>query len=230
MNEDRSFEESENEMNKGAVWGVVYGDFMSNMMVLFLALFSFSLNAQQNPKGPSLDESLASIQKEFGGKISQAQLDRLTQRKIVDDLSDNLQKMIDKEGLHDLARVEANWNKIKLVLTAPVLFDLGRADLKPEALSIIAGIAKALASPPLNKEIIVEGHTDNIPLAAGGRYESNWALSAARANAVVSILIQQGVAPEHLTATGYGEYRPAAANDTADRRAQNRRIEISVLR
>ena len=229
MIEDRSFEESENEMNKGAVWGVVYGDFMSNMMVFFLVLFGFSLKAQQNPKGPTFDESLSSIQKEFGGKISQAQLDRLMQKKIEDDLSDKLQKMIDKEGLHELARVEANENKIKLVLTAPVLFDLGKAELKPEALPIIESIARALAQPPLNKEIIVEGHTDNIPLA-GGRYASNWTLSAARANAVVQVLIQVGVAPEHLTATGYGEYRPIAPNDTPEHRAQNRRIEIGVLR
>ena len=229
MNEDRSFEESENEMNKGAVWGVVYGDFMSNMMVFFLVLFAFSLKAQQNPKGPTLDESLSSIQKEFGGKISQAQLDRLTQKKLEDDLSEKLQKMIDKEGLHDLTKVDANATKIRLVLTAPVLFDLGRADMKPEALSIIESIAGVLAQPPLNKEIVVEGHTDNMPLA-GGRYESNWNLSAARANAVVQILLKQGVAPEHLTATGYGEYRPIAPNDTPENRAQNRRIEISILR
>lgn len=229
MNEDRSYEESENELNKGAVWGVVYGDFMSNMMVFFLVMFAFSLKTQQNPKGPSFDESLSSIQKEFGGKISQAQLDRLTQKKLEDDLSDKLQKMIDNEGLHDLAKVDANATKIRLVMTAPVLFDLGRADMKPEALSIIESIAGVLAQPPLNKEIVVEGHTDNMPLA-GGRYESNWTLSAARANAVVQILLKQGVAPEHLTATGYGEYRPVAPNDTPENRAQNRRIEISILR
>jgi chemotaxis protein MotB len=229
MNEDKSFEDSENELNKGAIWGVVYGDFMSNMMVFFLVLFSFSLKAQQNPNGPTFSESLQSIQKEFGGKISQAQLDRLTQKKIEDDLSEKLQKMIDQQGLHEMARVEANETKIKLVLTAPVLFALGKAELKPEALPIIEGIAKALAQPPLSKDIMVEGHTDNVPISAG-RYASNWDLSAARANAVVQILIQQGVAPEHLTGTGYGEYRPAAANDSPAHRAQNRRIEISVLR
>ena len=229
MNEDRSCEDSENEMNKGAIWGVLYGDFMSNMMVFFLVLFSFSMTVQQNPKGPTLDESLTGLQKEFGGKISQAQLDRLTQRRIEGDLSDKLQEMIDKQGLHDRAMVEANQNKIRLVLTAPVLFGLGKAELKPEAIPLIDGISKAMTQPPLNKEIVVEGHTDNVPVT-GGRYASNWDLSAARANAVVGIMIKNGVPPERLTSTGYGEFRPVAANDTPEHRAQNRRIEISVLR
>lgn len=229
MKEDNSFEEAENEMNKGAIWGVVYGDFMSNMMVFFLVLFSFSLKAQQNPKGPSLDESLSGLQKEFGGKISQQTLDRLTQRQIEDDLATRLQGMIDTHGLHEMARVEANQNKIKLVLTAPVLFDLGRADLKPEALPIIGAVGKLLAQPPLNKEIMVEGHTDSAPVV-GGKYATNWDLSAARANSVVQVLIKEGVAPEKLTATGYGEYRPVAPNDTPENRSRNRRIEISVLR
>lgn len=222
---DRSFEEMENELNKGALWGVVYGDFMSYLMIFFLVLFSFSLKSKTG-EGPTLEESYQTVQQEFGGKISPEMLDKLTSRKREEALSSRLNEMIKGEGLEELAKVEVSRNRVKLLLTAPILFDSGRAEIRPEAQGILDSIAGMLAE--LDNEIIVEGHTDSVPVS--GLFASNWELSGARANAVVSLLIAKGLAPQRLTATGYGEHRPVAPNDTPENRSHNRRIEISLMR
>ena len=74
----------------------------------------------------------------------------------------------------------------------------------------------------------VEGHRDNVPISTE-RFPSNWELSSARALSVVRILIDAGVAPEHVSGAGYGEYQPVASNDDRDGRRLNRRIEIVML-
>jgi chemotaxis protein MotB len=80
-----------------------------------------------------------------------------------------------------------------------------------------------------DQKIVVEGHTDNIPLSPGlkKRFPSNWELSTARAAAVVRVFQEQaGIQPERLSARGYSFYRPVAPNTSEDGRHQNRRIEI----
>jgi chemotaxis protein MotB len=71
----------------------------------------------------------------------------------------------------------------------------------------------------------VEGHTDAVPIRTA-RFESNWELSAARAVAVARTFQAAGLAPERLSATGYGEHRPVGGNETPEERARNRRVEI----
>ncbi|MFA5857704.1 MAG: OmpA family protein [Elusimicrobiota bacterium] len=125
-------------------------------------------------------------------------------------------------------KVELNAQKLRIQLPSPVLFDPGKADLKKEALSSLSemvGLLKELDSP-----VIVEGHTDNVPLGTGARYGSNWELSASRAFSVIKYFIDQGLSPERFSAYGYGEFLPLMSNDTDDNRAMNRRIEIIILR
>jgi chemotaxis protein MotB len=73
--------------------------------------------------------------------------------------------------------------------------------------------------------VVVEGHTDNTPIATY-RFPSNWELSAARASSVVRLFAEAGVAPARLTAAGYGEQRPVADNLSESGRARNRRVTI----
>jgi chemotaxis protein MotB len=81
-----------------------------------------------------------------------------------------------------------------------------------------------------NKNIIVEGFTDNVPIgpALKERFPSNWELSTARATDVVRYLVSQGVPRNELSAQGFGDSRPVASNDTAAGRAKNRRVEIVI--
>jgi chemotaxis protein MotB len=77
--------------------------------------------------------------------------------------------------------------------------------------------------------IRVDGHTDNIPLSGTGEFRDNWELSQARALSVVRFMqAELGFPPERLAATGFGEYRPVAVGDSAEARAQNRRIELKL--
>lgn len=106
-------------------------------------------------------------------------------------------------------------------------FPVGTADLTPAAARALAGLARVLRTEP--SVIRIEGHTDDRPIRTP-RYASNWELSTARATRVVQFLVEEGaLPPARLSAAGYGEYRPRLANDTAESRARNRRVDIVVL-
>jgi len=111
--------------------------------------------------------------------------------------------------------------------TDGVLFDSGRAVLRPEGARLLAPIAASLRGLP--NPIRVEGHTDNAPIATA-QFPSNWDLSAIRASAVVRTLIANRIPDGRLQASGYGDTRPIADNGTTAGRASNRRVEIYVLR
>jgi chemotaxis protein MotB len=121
--------------------------------------------------------------------------------------------------------------KLTVTIVDRVMFDSGEAVLKPDGAAVMQKIADLLAAHP-ELSIHVVGHTDNVPIrqTAQSRFASNWELSAARALAAVHFLTEKaGVDPRRVGAVGYGEFRPIADNATAEGRAKNRRIAITVL-
>ena len=121
--------------------------------------------------------------------------------------------------------------KLTVSIVDRIMFDSGEAILKPDGAAVMQKIADLLTAHPELK-IHVIGHTDNVPIrpTAQSRFASNWELSAARALAAVHFLIERaGVDPHRLGAVGYGEFRPLAENSTAEGRAKNRRIAITIL-
>ncbi len=109
-----------------------------------------------------------------------------------------------------------------------VLFDSGKAEVRPEAREVIGAVAGILMQELVDQPISIEGHTDNVPITRSS-WKDNWELSLARARAVLTTLVKDGVQPNRVIAAGYGEYRPIASNDTDAGRRQNRRVEIVVL-
>jgi len=106
-------------------------------------------------------------------------------------------------------------------------FDSGSAALKPSALPALDRIASILSVRTCRLRI--EGHTDNVPIH-NAQMTSNWELSTARATELVRLLIQRHrFSPERLSAAGYAEYHPIASNQTAEGRAQNRRVDVVIL-
>ena len=87
-----------------------------------------------------------------------------------------------------------------------------------------AGILRGLPNV-----VRVEGHTDDVPMR-GGRFKSNWELSAARAQSVVRILMREGLDPRRIQVVGFADVRPREPNETAPGRAANRRIELKLLK
>ncbi len=105
-----------------------------------------------------------------------------------------------------------------------ILFDTGRASLKTESVSVFVDIIKILNEYP-NAKFTVEGHTDSV-----GGEKTNQALSEKRANSVRDFLVKEGIAADRLTAIGYGEAKPIATNANRAGRAQNRRVEINLVK
>jgi len=106
-------------------------------------------------------------------------------------------------------------------------FDEGRAELKETAKESLRKIAPIIKKS--DRHLRVEAHTDNVPINTA-EFKSNWELSVRRATEVVRHLIDEyDFPPERISASGYAEYRPVAANDTAENRALNRRIELILV-
>jgi len=121
----------------------------------------------------------------------------------------------------------------RFVLQSELLFDVGKADLKPEALPEIGKVASAIteiaAKIPgdIPWVLRVDGHTDVRPIS-GGPFKANWDLSAARAIAVVKYLASKGISPQHLVAAGFGEFQPIDLGTTEEAYRRNRRIEFKL--
>ncbi len=122
----------------------------------------------------------------------------------------------------------------RFVFQSEVLFPVGSDQIDDTGRAAVDRLAAAVVD--LEKEIPpevawtlrVDGHTDNRPIAPGGRFKSNWELSAARSIAVVRRLIEDGVSPKHLVAAGFGEFQPVEDGATDEVYARNRRIEIRL--
>lgn len=112
----------------------------------------------------------------------------------------------------------------KINLKADALFDVSKADLKPKGMSELDAIASRVTGGKFKLEqITVTGHADSTGASA-----PNQALSERRAAAVKTYLVQRGVAPELIVTQGMGETLPVASNETAQGRAQNRRVELDI--
>jgi chemotaxis protein MotB len=109
-----------------------------------------------------------------------------------------------------------------------VLFDLGQASLRPDAMPLLDTVGTALKGN--TRYLRVEGHADNLPINTL-QFPSNWELSSARSIAVTRFLIEKhGMDPRRMSSLGYGEYRPLYPNTSEENRAKNRRVDIVVLR
>jgi chemotaxis protein MotB len=105
-------------------------------------------------------------------------------------------------------------------------FPSGSAEVRAASIPLLSSLAKTLPTGPLR----IEGHTDNVPIHTT-QFATNWELSTARATTIARLLLERGpIDPANLSAAGYAEFHPVASNATEDGRAQNRRVDIILLR
>ncbi|GKS59568.1 hypothetical protein YTPLAS18_30950 [Nitrospira sp.] len=141
-----------------------------------------------------------------------------------DDLSQSFQDEIAK-GHITIQRVR---DRLTINMIDQVLFDSGRADIKPEGRTVLKRVSEVVAAMS-DKQIRIEGHTDNVPIGPKikERFASNWELSTARATSVVHYLLETGgINRQIISVAGYADTRPVAGNETDEGKASNRRIEI----
>lgn len=222
---------------------VTYSDMVTLLLAFFVLLFSFSeLDVQRFRAIMSAFQASVGV---LDGGMRVVFDDDAVQGRTEFDLQDvewhrpELQQQLravfaEVEGfvvagdLGDAMHVELTERGVTVRFADRVLFDLGRAELKPEARSALAQLAELLREIP--NHVRVEGHTDDLPIH-NERFPSNWELSTARATTVLRYLIEEhGLQPDALSAAGYGEYRPLEPNDTESNRARNRRVDIVLLR
>jgi chemotaxis protein MotB len=116
-----------------------------------------------------------------------------------------------------------------ITLSSDLLFDSGKDELKPEGLRILSVICNVIKNTYPDRPVIIEGHTDNVPIKPSGKFRDNNDLSLARAEAVWLYFINHGLSQANLYAQGFGESNPIASNSAEDGKRQNRRVVIKVV-
>lgn len=208
--------------DENPLWLIVLCDLMTNLMLFFLVMYSFVL---QNPDKRA--EWLRAFEASQLVDVQQAKADALINEFKEKEAAAALVKLIRNSDLSRFADVDVTERTIRVSLRSQLLFGTAQADLNDASdrtLELLIVVLKQIKN-----DVIVEGHTDDIPVVSGP-YRTNWELSVARASSVIALLTREGISPARLIASGYGPYHPLAPNDAAAGRARNRRVEIVILR
>jgi chemotaxis protein MotB len=146
----------------------------------------------------------------------------------MDIAKDEIRQAVEAQGIGEKVEIVEEKDYILVRLESEVFFDSGSADIRPGGFLVLQQFAEILRN--IDNEILVSGHTDNVPINTP-LYKSNWELSTARATTVVRYFTETlGLDPVKFTATGNGEFRPIGDNNTAEGRQRNRRIEIMIMK
>jgi chemotaxis protein MotB len=148
--------------------------------------------------------------------------------KLLDDTKKTIESSLKNKIAAQEIEVVSMTDTLKVVLVDKILYDSGSCTINESGKKLLLTLAESFKENK-NQEIVVEGHTDNVPLGPDLRanFPSNWELSAARAAAVVRFLQEKGgLEPKRLSVRGFSYYKPVASNDDEKGRRQNRRIEI----
>lgn len=235
-------------------WMVTYGDLVTLLMCFFVLLFAFSeIDAQKFEQvmqsfqgsagvlenGKSLSEDAlifdaAPEQDTSPDTTEQQKLDVIEEllaqaaAEISTELAEALAGGPSEELIENIS-IEILDNKIVIRLKDNVLFDSAKAEIKEAALPILTALGEALQGELFTEsEIKIEGHTDNVPINTV-RFPSNWELSAARATSVLNYFVDNlEFDPVRLSIAGHAEFKPIDTNETAEGRAANRRVEITI--
>lgn len=229
-------------------WLLTYSDLITLLMVFFVVLYAMSnvdaqkyevlsqsLNGALEPSG--LGGTGSGGSSTSGGGISQSAADALAQAaadgktdKVDPELvaaAEKIQQLLNEKGLQDKVSVSIKERGVVVGLMNTVLFEPGSAQIKPDAIPTLIAIGQIANG--VHNYIRVEGNTDDVPQSSL-QFPSNWELSVVRATEVLKLLIaQSGVAPDKISAVGYGEYRPSVPNISPENRSKNRKVDIVIL-
>lgn len=194
-----------------AAWLFSYADLMTQLLIFSILMLVVMGLKELNPEQQRQSQEQAAEAKKA------AELSRAV---------DELQAYVKSKSLGDAMVIDRSADRMVIRMKSAILFKEGQAVLAPSARVIIDGLVPAL-SRTANK-LRIEGHTDDVPIATA-LFPSNWELSTARAISVADRLEQGGIDRTRLSVAGYAEFHPLLANDGAEQRAQNRRVEIVVL-
>lgn len=215
-------------------WMITYLDVLTLMLALFVLLLSFSeIRIEQDedeqevvvdvtraaPAGSDSELSAPAAEQVIPLEGSRGLLPAHTALLPYQQQLEQRVKALNLHGVDATPTPEG----VTLRIDDNLLFDSARAELTPQGKAVISQLQQVLET--FDGEISVEGHTDSLPIR-NVRFPSNWELSSARAISVLRFLQENGIPQERMRAIGYADTRPLQANDTAEGRAANRRVEL----
>lgn len=234
-------------------WLIPYADLMTLLLALFIVLYGMS--STDAKKFEEMSEAFSSVltggigvldQNSFNSNSKNFNSDNLIpkdsseglmrknelmrkEQENLEGLKKRLDNYIKENGLTTQLDTQLNHSRLMITISDNALFASGDAEVKLEARKLAKAISTMLEQFP-DYEVVVSGHTDNIPIATS-QFPSNWDLSSGRAlNFMKILLLNDKLDPKKFSSTGQGEYHPVASNKTSEGRAKNRRVEVSIIR
>jgi len=244
MSRPRKGKSTENASAGAPAWMATFSDMMTLLLTFFILLYSISSvdaikfkNISESMQSVLSGETSSSIIEEQGpndeipldnpqyNEDEQAEDPKIKESTVK--MYEQVKEYVDKEGLEADVAVSLNRNGVFVNIKEVILFEPGEAALKEDGQELLGNLEGLFLQ--FENEILVEGHTDNIPQRSSV-YPTNWELSVGRATAVVRYLSEAKSVPgRRLSAVGYGEYRPITDNSTAGNRALNRRVNLLII-
>jgi len=232
-------------------WLVSYADFITLLFAFFVVLYAFAKQDQkkQSEVSVAIDSAFQALgifntlQRPQKGAITRPEkmkspvtaidptgeeIRALAEVKVdLDQIQRKLKAALSDQISRGTISIEMGQDGLVISLREAGFFDSGSATPRPETIDTLRTVAQAIKRT--SYDLRVEGHTDNIPVH-NAEFDSNWELSSARATRIARIcLALEAVPPERLAAAGYAEFHPIASNDTAEGRAENRRVDLVVI-
>ena len=230
------------EEQSGDGWLATYADTITLLLTFFILLYSMS--SIDAGKMEQLSEAFQTMMtgKEgdtileynlYDGDVPIIGGDSDTEESLeesedeIEEMYNKLKEFIEENGLSDVIDITDTDRGVLIQLSDNVLFQSAKATLIEESKGVLNEISGLISKLP--NRILVEGHTDTVPINTA-QFPTNWELSVDRAVNVVRYFVEEkGLNPSRFTAAGYGEYQPIAPNDTATNMALNRRVNILIL-
>jgi chemotaxis protein MotB len=223
---------------KTDAWIATYSDTVTLLLTFFVLLYSFSTVDAE--KFRQISNSFQSM---FSGKAASEILEfniangevpvvgepqPTAEASQPETMYDEIVNFIKDNNLEDDVQIYENYKGINIELKEAVLFDTGKAILRTDSLGVLNKVNDVVNK--VSSNIIIEGHTDNVPIKTS-QFPSNWHLSSARAISVLDyfLITKSQVNPERFSVQAFGEYSPIAPNDTSENRAKNRRVNIIIV-
>ncbi|CAN5679958.1 flagellar motor protein MotB [soil metagenome] len=206
---------------EGEAWLISYADLMTLLVGFFVILLSFSSVDEEKLEGLK-----RAITQEFGGSYQVP----------FGDMADRLRDKLKNMGLGDQFLVKSNDRGVEISFYGTLFFNTGSADMKDEGAELMDRLIPVVRAEAADFTVIVEGHTDDVPISNGKHFRNNWELSSLRACRVLEAFEEGGFDKANLTALGYGDARPVVPNRDAEGNAipqnqsQNRRVVIKLIK
>jgi len=218
----------------GGGWEVIYSGFVLILLCFFIMLCSFS--SMEEAKIVSVVKSFTNavcilpggLDFESGEYVLPHFPDIVDKESELANIFEDLRKLTGDFGLEEDVNLFFSRKGLVMRLSDTLMFNLGAAEILPEATPVLEKVALIISKTSYT--VCIEGHTDNLPIHTS-KFPSNWELSTSRAVNVLRYFTEKEKVPmQRLSAIGFGEFQPIAANDKPEHRTKNRRVEIVFVR